>query len=199
MTLYVQYGCGFSAPDGWLNFDASPTLRFERLPLIGSLYTRNARRFPKGVRYGNIVRGLPVESSSADGVFCSHVLEHLSLRDCEQALRNTHSYLKTGATFRLVVPEMEHLARDYIASGDVHRLMRDSCLGMERRASALQAIFGNSSHLWMWDEPAMRAQLQASGFRSIRRAQFNDSADARFREVEDPERFAGCLAMECVK
>ena len=53
--LYVQYGCGFSAPAGWMNFDASPTLRFERSP-IGFLYTRNSERFPRNVRV--ILQGL---------------------------------------------------------------------------------------------------------------------------------------------
>lgn len=43
--LYVQFGCGLCAPPGWLNFDASPTPRFERLPLLGRSYTRNAARF----------------------------------------------------------------------------------------------------------------------------------------------------------
>jgi hypothetical protein len=38
---YVQYGCGWSAPRGWRNFDASLTLRFERLPIIGLLYTNS--------------------------------------------------------------------------------------------------------------------------------------------------------------
>jgi Methyltransferase domain len=199
MALYLQYGCGFSAPDGWLNFDASPTLFFERIPMMGALYTRNAQRFPKGVRYGNVVRGLPVELNSADGIYCSHVLEHLSLHDCGRALRNTLSYMKTGAIFRLVVPDMRQLALDYVANGDVHRLMHDSWLGVEDRPSALRAIFGNSAHLWMWDESAMREQLRATGFRNIRRAQFNDSEDARFREVEDATRFNGCLAMECIK
>ena len=54
--LYVQYGCGFSAPEGWKNFDASPTLQFERLPVIGRLFTKNASRFPENVRYGDIVK-----------------------------------------------------------------------------------------------------------------------------------------------
>ena len=45
LKKYVQYGCGFSAPEQWLNFDASPTLRFERLPIIGSLYTKNKSDF----------------------------------------------------------------------------------------------------------------------------------------------------------
>ena len=32
---YLQYGCGWDALDGWLNFDASPTLRMERIPAVG--------------------------------------------------------------------------------------------------------------------------------------------------------------------
>jgi hypothetical protein len=63
-TTYIQYGCGWSAPVEWTNFDASPTLRFERLPLIGSFYTKNKQRFPANVRYGDIVSGLPVPNDS---------------------------------------------------------------------------------------------------------------------------------------
>lgn len=78
---YVQYGCGLSAPNEWQNFDASPTLRFERLFLIGHLYTKSKSRFPKNVKYGDIVKGLPVFIDSCKGVYCSHILEHLSLSD----------------------------------------------------------------------------------------------------------------------
>ncbi len=96
MRKYLQYGCGWSAPKGWRNFDASPTLRFERLPLIGRLYTRNGQRFPENVEYGDIVKGLPVAAQSFHGVYCSHVLEHLSLADFRTALINTWRILKTG-------------------------------------------------------------------------------------------------------
>ena len=34
---YVQYGCGLSAPNEWINFDVSPTLRIQKIPIIGSL------------------------------------------------------------------------------------------------------------------------------------------------------------------
>ncbi|MCI5142460.1 MAG: methyltransferase type 11, partial [Candidatus Electrothrix sp. ATG1] len=30
---FIHYGCGLSAPESWLNFDASPTLRLQRIPL----------------------------------------------------------------------------------------------------------------------------------------------------------------------
>jgi hypothetical protein len=44
-VVYVQYGCGSSAPEGWLNFDAS--LRVQ-LGIRGKV-------FPRNVRYGDIV------------------------------------------------------------------------------------------------------------------------------------------------
>ena len=66
MKGYVQYGCGFTAPAEWVNYDASPTLRFERLPVLGKLYTRNKQRFPDNVKYGDIVKGLPEKADSCD-------------------------------------------------------------------------------------------------------------------------------------
>jgi hypothetical protein len=65
--MYMQYGCGWSAPTAWENFDASPTLRFERIPVLGRLYTKNARRLPENIRYGDIVRGLPIPAKSCNG------------------------------------------------------------------------------------------------------------------------------------
>jgi hypothetical protein len=34
---FTQFGCGLCAPPTWLNFDASPAMRLQRLPAIGNL------------------------------------------------------------------------------------------------------------------------------------------------------------------
>jgi len=203
---YVQYGCGFCAPERWLNFDASPTLRWERLPLLGRLYTRNVRRFPRNVRYGDIVRGLPVAAGSCRAIYCSHILEHLAFEDFDTALSRTFQYLKAGGVFRLVVPDLEHLARDYVASPDPCasiRFMEAAHLGRKQRQRSLHGFLtdwlGNSMHQWMWDEKSLAKKLREHGFVNIRRAQFGDAEDQRFNEVEECDRFVGCLAMQCVK
>lgn len=205
-NLYIQYGCGLSAPVDWLNFDASPTLRFERIPFVGRLYSKNASRFPPHVRYGDIVGGLPLEPQSCAGIYCSHVLEHLAFEDCDRALAHTFRYLKPGGTFRLVVPDLEQLARNYLAAHSVdaaHHFMESACLGRRQRSRSLIGVLrgwlGSSAHLWMWDEKAMAAKLQEHGFKSIRRCSFGDSKDIKFREVEEQSRFEGCLAMQCSK
>lgn len=100
-SAFVQYGCAWSAPESWRNFDASPTLRFERIPVVGKLYTKNESRFPENVEYGDITKGLPVNDTSCDAVYCSHVLEHLSLSDCRVALKNTHAIHETWRSVQI--------------------------------------------------------------------------------------------------
>jgi hypothetical protein len=204
---HVQYGCGYSAPAEWINFDASPTLRWERIPLLGSLYTKNAQRFPPNVRIGDIVKGLLVPDESCRGAYASHVLEHLALDEFHRALKNTWKILQPGGIFRLVVPDLEWAARDYVRRLDEARdpaandvLLRETYLGSATRARGLRGLvyrwLSTSSHLWMWDEPSLRQALAGHGFRDIRRCAFGDCEDPMFALVEDRERFVHAVAME---
>lgn len=207
--IYVQYGCGWCAPEHWLNFDASPTLRFERLPIIGRTYSRNTRRFPANVRYGDVTRRLPLADGSCRGVYCSHVLEHLSLQDFDRAIAETFRILAPAGIFRLVVPDLEDAAREYLAAvrhGDGtanSSFMRTTSLGVERRSknpiSLISGLIGNSRHLWMWDYPSLMAQLAEHGFEQVRRASFNDCEDPAFRAVEDCSRFERACALQARK
>lgn len=201
---YVQYGCGWTAPPAWLNFDASPTLRFERMPLLGRLYTRNRQRFPANVEYGDIVRGLPVPAGSCRAIYCSHILEHLSLEDCRHALRNTHALLQPGGIFRLVLPDLESAIRKYLNNpvpNAAPEFIQHTGLGLERKKRGLHGLLvawlGNSQHLWMWDYKSMEQELRAAGFHEVRRAQFGDSADPHFKDVEQHDRWNDCLGIEC--
>ena len=203
---YAQYGCGWSSPvpREWRNFDVSPTLRFERIPLIGRLHGRNDRRFPDNVEFGDIVRGLPVADRSFDGVYCSHVLEHLCLEDFRTALKNTYRILKPAGVFRLVMPDLERLADRYRSDPSqsaAHAFMRDSGLGFETRDRSLGgflvAFLGNSRHRWLWDCKGAAHELRRAGFVGVRRARFGDCADARFQRVEEESRWQGNLGIEC--
>ncbi|MBA3023721.1 MAG: methyltransferase domain-containing protein [Proteobacteria bacterium] len=208
-ATYVQFGCAWSAPHGWRNFDASPTLRFERIPVIGKLYTKNDKRFPLNVAYGDITKGLPIIGASCDAVYCSHVLEHLSLDDCRVALRNTYKILKPGGVFRFVLPDLEYLIRLYTEAVQNRAptpgldFMRATGLGLEKRAYGIKglvySILGNSQHLWMWDYQSLVHELEAVGFVNIKRVQFGDSTIHQFKEVENISRWENCLGIECAK
>jgi predicted SAM-dependent methyltransferase len=212
--LYVQYGCGASAPDGWLNFDASPRLRLERLPLLGALLRATAGPvFPRNAVPGDIVRGLPVPDGTIRGAYCSHVLEHLARDDVPTALRNTFRMLMPGGQFRLVVPDLQWRAAHYLdaarnADPTAADALMEACgLGMrvkERHPTALaRRQFGCGEHLWMYDFAALRSLLEAAGFAGVRRCEIGDSADPMFARVEDRGRFFDSdqseLAVEAVR
>jgi SAM-dependent methyltransferase len=198
--IYVNYGAGRSTAPDWLNFDASPSLRLERIPVLGRFLHPNADRFPQDLMYGDIVRGLPVAANSASGVYASHVLEHLSYEDFWVALENTHKMLRPGGVFRLIVPDLEGRARRYLEAAGrqdpdaAERFFRETYLGQQRRRKGLTGILrqhlGNSAHLWMWDAAAIAAALKKVGFTDIRRCEFGDALDPAFASVEDVSRFS---------
>jgi ubiquinone/menaquinone biosynthesis C-methylase UbiE len=166
-------------------------------------------RWPTNVKYGDIIKGLPIQSESVDGLYCSHTLEHLSLNDMRIALKNSYKVLKKGGVFRCVLPDIEHIAKSYIDAlqkGDKNasiQFMKNTLLGVEQRPRGLRGLigtyYGNSHHLWMWDHESLIEELKNAGFIEIRRAKFNDSQDPMFKLVEDESRFENAVALECRK
>lgn len=205
---YVQFGCGLCAPATWRNFDAGPAFWLEKnLPFLrATLIRKGFPDYPPNIEYGDVTRGLPVAERSAQGVYCSHVLEHLALNEFRATLRNVFNYLKPGGMFRLVVPDLEQIARAYVASDRPDAaltFMREAHLGEAYKSRGLsdkaKSLFGRSSHLTMWDCKGMTAELEQAGFSRIRRAVCKDGADPQFLEVEDPGRWENCLGMECFR
>ncbi|HVI44789.1 MAG TPA: methyltransferase domain-containing protein [Chitinophaga sp.] len=210
--LYVQYGCGpFSAPEGWKNFDSSPTLRIQQLPLIGKLVKNRMHvTFPSNVILGDILSKLPdVADNTCDGIYCSHVLEHLAYHDCMKALQNTCRMLKPGGLFRCVVPDLETAARNYLqrlSNNDQHAntgFLDATLLGRKTRSRGmkylLQYMWGNREHLYMWDHASLSFAMTQAGFKDIRPCRFNDSRDEMFRLVEEESRFNDAVALEATK
>jgi predicted SAM-dependent methyltransferase len=210
--LYVQYGSGpFSAPAGWKNYDSSPTLRIQKIPLIGKLLKPVMHvSFHPDVLQGDILKGLPgIRENSCDGIYCSHVLEHLAYNDCLLALRNTFHILKPGGYFRCVVPDLASAAKRYIAQLSNNdpkantAFMEETLLGKEERIRGFKQMIamtlGNREHLYMWDQLSLTHQLEAAGFKDIRNCAFNDSPDTMFKLVEEEIRFNNAVALEATK
>lgn len=209
MPVKINYGCGHSAPEGWLNFDASPMVFVQRLPFVGRFLVKSEQRFPENVRYGDVVKGLSVSDGKAQCVYASHVLEHLTRDEFVVALRNTFRMLGSGGIFRLIVPDLRELIATYLehtAAGKVDAndfFLRSSGLGQETMprtvVERLRYALGRSNHMWAWDWPSIQNQLQECGFVKSRRCKAGDFGDPVFAEVENPERVAWSVAAEAAK
>lgn len=208
MRLNVQYGCGLVAPKQWINFDASPTLRLQKIPLLGRFVKKV--NFPQSVKYGDIIKGLPgVHPQSCEAIYCSHILEHLSLNDFRLALVNTFDMLKLGGSFRCVLPDLEASILTYLDQRIINpslasiEFMKTTMLGVENRPlsfkSRIMDSLGNSNHLWMWDQYSLSNELYQAGFRKVRKASLFDSEYTDFNLVEKEGRFWNAICFEAIK
>lgn len=212
MNKYLQFGCGpGNQLDNWINFDASPTLRIQKIPFVGYLMTKNWPVFDSKTRYGDIVKGLSVPNNSIDIVFSSHTLEHLSLNDFRIALSNTYKIMKSNGSFGLIVPDLNKLVKQYISDVRFKKsrktasinFMENSYLGYcEHRSSSLSKrlfyTFSNSRHLWMWDEYSLRNELINAGFKNILKGKRHDKYP-HFKEVIIPQRLKNSIFFICDK
>jgi hypothetical protein len=149
-------------------------------PRTGISERRPLRRHRQGPAYRRRI---------VQGIYASHVLEHLSCADFWTALDHTLRMLKPGGIFRLVVPDLQARAERYLRDTALNRpeanswFMQATRLGRERHSRGLgpllREMFGGSAHLWMWDENSLTAALGKTGFTGIRRCRFGDCADAR--------------------
>jgi Methyltransferase domain len=185
------------------NFDASPTLLFERVPLAKRIYIKNDRPFPPNVRFGNIVKGLPVKQASCALLYCSHVLEHLSLQDFSSALANSYRVLCPGGVWRIVVPNLHLEAERYRQSEDREAavlFLEATGLGEERPprtlAGHISQAFSSSRHRWLWNYASITSQLERAGIVKICRAYLGDAEFPAFTDVERPQRWDNALGIE---
>jgi predicted SAM-dependent methyltransferase len=79
-------------------------VRFERLPYPDS----------PTVRVRDLRKPLPFDSGVFDAVYVNHVLEHLTPSESEGLAAELHRVLKAGGIVRLVVPDLESGARNYL-------------------------------------------------------------------------------------
>jgi predicted SAM-dependent methyltransferase len=140
-------------------------------------------------------------------LYCSHVLEHISLEELRLALGNCYRHLQPGGIFRLVVPDLEIMAKTYINNAQspeaAHEFMRITWLGKEHRQrdilSFIKDWLAGNIHLWMYDYNSLSLELSKAGFKNIRRAKFGDSGIDLFKDIEDPERWTLELGVQCQK
>jgi predicted SAM-dependent methyltransferase len=92
----LNIGCGvrFSRDSRWLNIDLVPVA-----PDVLAI---------------DIVNGLPFAEAAFTAVYHSHVLEHLDRAEGRELLYECFRVLRPGGILRVVVPDLEQIAIDYL-------------------------------------------------------------------------------------
>jgi SAM-dependent methyltransferase len=207
----VNLGCGPDAPANWINVDGSWNAWFTHHPALRKFF-ESIGLFRKGSGaqwkvqplVHDITKPLPFTTNSVTAIYGSHVLEHLYRSDAVQLLAECKRVLKPGGILRLVVPDVQTMARNYLASKGSHREANDH--GEDESAADLlndQLGFRSPAppsgsfifkfyaiwkdfhhHKWMYDADSLARLMTGAGFSHVSEKGFCQSDIPGIEEVE---------------
>jgi len=202
-----------------VNIDFSVYLRVRRAPVISAAagtLLRGARReqfrqIDKTIVVHDLRRGIPATTASVDVVYHSHVLEHIDRSHVAAFFGEIHRVLRPDGIHRVVVPDLELLARTYLDSVEnakrapsaqerhdasvgrmIEQMVRREPFGTSQQGSVARwlenTFLGDArkrgeTHQWMWDQVNLSAALTGAGFHSIRRVDHTTSDIAQWDEI----------------
>lgn len=111
--LLLNLGCGNRTHPAWLNIDYSRKIAFQQLWFVKPFLRTS---LPANYLNHDLRQGIPFKSNSADAVYTSHVLEHLVHCHAPEFLKELLRVLKPGGIIRVVVPDLEFAARNYLSA-----------------------------------------------------------------------------------
>lgn len=208
---FLHIGCNVIAPESWINIDGSWNAWFSRYLLIRELLWRlhiidkdiAQYPWPKNILVHDVNKGLPFPDNSVDGIYTSHLLEHLSCSKASFFVHECYRVLKPGSNIRFVVPDLRSYIDKYM---QMKKEMPRSPLPANRfmeRLNACQwhkweaypfplriyrALKDFLSHKWMYDRESLIGLLQEAGFKDVSKKNFLDSAIHGIADVETQEK-----------
>ena len=135
----LNLGCGESFHADWANYDCTPVT--------------------DAVRQIDLGRPLPFTESSCEVCYMSHVLEHLPRQRVPILLAEVFAALKPGGILRVVVPDLENIARLYLseleaaAAGDRSAGQRHEWMTLEMIDQMTRSFSGGFMLRTMWSRP----------------------------------------------
>ena len=204
--IRLHLGCGACTPRGWVNVDYAVGARLARVPVLRRV-CRAIGLFqldwPAGIVIHDLRKPLPWPTGSAEAVYSSHTLEHLSRREGRRFVAECHRVLRPGGVVRVVVPDLRVCVDRYLEgkvdAGDfLATLGVDTEVPGEGRLRRLLAPHFRFPHRCMYDAETLPALLREVGFEP----EITDPFRSRIPHIgalEHPERTTGAVIAEGVK
>ncbi len=209
---FLHIGCNVIAPQSWINIDGSWNAWLSRYPparkllwKLGIIDKEVAQYpWPRNILIWDVSNGLAFPDNSIDGIYASHLLEHLSRCKAEFFIRECYRVLRSAGIIRLVLPDLRSYIDEYV---QMKKEMPKSPLSanqfMERlRISAgwhqwenlslpfriYRATKDTLSHRWMYDRESLMVLLKDAGFKTVSEKKFLDSVISIIEDVERQEK-----------
>jgi predicted SAM-dependent methyltransferase len=174
----LNWGCGKSAAEGWLNSDRNPG--------------------PQVDIVGDIRKGLPLEDASIDYITSQHALQEVPFPDLVPALEELRRMLKPGGVLRLVVPNLDRGIQAYLRGEREYFPVPDGDARSLGGKFIVHILWYSHSRI-MFTFDFLEELLRTAGFRRVVRCGFRHTASPHPEIVDLDEREHESLFVEAVK
>jgi predicted SAM-dependent methyltransferase len=179
--IKLNIGCGLSGIDGWHNLDNSPSILLSRIPLVRTVLKTPA--WPKDVQRYDVRKGLPFPPNSVKYIYLSHSFHQLTHDESLALARNCLQVLEPGGVMRVVVPDLERCAREYLTDPDP--LASEKFLKrVSLHHSWRDFLHPGSSVTQMFDTRSLVHMLRAAGFEYVEPGSYRISAIPEIDQIE---------------
>lgn len=182
MSIKVNFGCGKTPTEGWLNYDNSPALKLAKSPLkymlvkvMGLLNEQQIENIEwnkeNDINFADATKSIPLKTLSVDCIYTSHMLEHLSPEGARFFLREVKRVLKVGGVVRIAVPDLRIAVNRYLESNDADAFIKGILVQAPEIKTLKQKIklfvSGYRHHQWMYDGDSLAKLLLEMDFSSV--------------------------------
>ena len=182
MKHRVNIGCGKTPTEGWINFDNSPSIilanslskyffakifRFLNKEQIENINWNKKNK----ILFADAKKNIPLPNDSAECIYTSHMIEHLSKEESVSFLNEAFRVLEPGGILRIVVPDLKLAVNFYVQTQDADTFMEKILLApppINTIKEKISLFFtGYRQHQWMYDEKSLSKLIKKVGFRKI--------------------------------
>lgn len=119
------------------------------------------------------IRNIPYEKNVFDEIYACHVLDHLSRKDIDIAIKECYRVLKNHGTFRVAVVDFEKIVKIYNAGLNLEELWGSIVGGWKNEYDRHGCIF---------DFKLLKNYLEKHGFYDIKRYNWRDFLPEGFED-----------------
>jgi SAM-dependent methyltransferase len=194
--IKINIGCGLSGISGWHNLDNSPTITASRVPVLNRILKTPA--WPPDVQRYDVRKGLRFADDSVRYIYSSHTFEHFTYAESLAIAKDCRRVLMPGGILRIVVPDLELIAREYLA--DASPLAAQTFISRLSLNHSLQdVIHPGSNHSQMFDRRILPHMLREAGFDDVEVSSYGKSGIAEIAQLDLEVRSNESLYVEAKK
>ena len=181
----LHIGGGRRLLDGWLNTD---------IELIPNVMRMDA------------TEPFPFAENTFQYLYTEHMIEHVPYQKGARMLQECHRVMRDGAVIRVITPNLAAilgLYKDELGP-DQQEYLQWFCRtfvqeGRPDAVSAINAMFRNWGHQFLYDDNTLSDSMCAAGFRAVHRCVLGESAHLELQNMENEQRYPkGLLNFESV-